>query len=85
MDSSIVVKISDPVPSDVPGFMDVSAHAAMGPNSQDFRFLISKDGAKILQASIFDINNNPFKPDLDKLKTTGAPSIGTPGAPVVLV
>jgi protein-disulfide isomerase len=85
MDSRIVVKISDPVPSDVAGFMDVSAHCSMGAQSQDFKFLISKDGSKILQASVFDINNNPFKPDLDKLKTTGEPNFGTPGAPVVLV
>src|SRR5262249_52162955 len=46
---------------------------------------VSKDGQKILQGSVYDINNNPFKSDLDKLKTEFEPSIGTPGAPVVLV
>lgn len=85
MDSGIVLKISDPKPSDVPGFLDVGVHAAKGIQSTDFKFLISKDGSKILQASVFDVNNNPFKPDLDKLKTQGAPNFGTPGAPVVLV
>ena len=85
MDSRITVQVSDPKPSEVAGFMEETVHASMGPQSQDFKFLISKDGSKILQASVFDVNNNPFKADLDKLKTQGAPSIGTPGAPVVLV
>jgi hypothetical protein len=49
MDSRIVVKISDPIPSDVPGFMEMSAIASMGPQSQSFKFLISRDGSKILQ------------------------------------
>jgi protein-disulfide isomerase len=85
MDSRITVQISDPKPSDAPGFVEETVHASMGPQTQDFKFLISKDGSKILQATVFDINNNPFKAELDKLKTQGAPSIGTPGAPVVIV
>jgi protein-disulfide isomerase len=85
MDSAISVQISDARPSDVPGFVEETVHASKGPQSQDFKFLISKDGSKILQASVFDVNSNPFKADLDKLKTQGAPNIGTPGAPVVLV
>jgi protein-disulfide isomerase len=85
MDSAISVQISDARPSDVPGFVEEIVHASKGPQSQDFKFLISKDGSKILQASVFDVNSNPFKADLDKIKTQGAPNIGTPGAPVVLV
>jgi protein-disulfide isomerase len=85
MDASIAVKVSDPKPSDVPGFLDVTVQASKGLQSQVFKFLVSKDGSKILQANVFDINGNPFKPDLDKLKTTGAPNFGTQGAPVVLV
>jgi protein-disulfide isomerase len=85
MDSSIVVKVSDPKPSDVPGFFDVTVAASKGIQSQVFKLLVSKDGSKILQANVFDVNSNPFKPDLDKLKTAGAPNFGTQGAPVVLV
>lgn len=85
MDSRISVQISAPRPAELPGFVEETVHASMGPQSQDFKFLISKDGSKILQATVFDINNNPFKPELDKLKTQGAPSMGTAGAPVVLV
>jgi protein-disulfide isomerase len=85
MTSQVTVQVSDPKPSQLPGFFDVVVHASMGTASQDFPFLISKDGSKILQANIYDVNSNPFKPDLDKLKTEFQPSYGTPGAPVVLV
>lgn len=85
LDSRISVKVSDPTPSEVPGFVDETVHASMGPQSQDFKFLISKDGSKILQGSVFDVNNNPFKRELGMLKTDRAPGIGTKGAPVQIV
>ena len=85
MNSQISVQVSDPKPSQVPGFVEVVVHASRGNASQDFPFLISKEGSKILQAMVYDVNSNPFKPDLDKLKTEFQPSMGTPGAPVVLV
>jgi protein-disulfide isomerase len=33
---------------------------------------------------VYDINQNPFKEDLDKIRTDLQPSFGTPGAPVVI-
>jgi protein-disulfide isomerase len=65
--------------------VEVTVHASAGNASQDFPFLISKDGSKIVQGVIYDAATNPFKPDLDKLKTEFQPSFGTPGATVVLV
>jgi protein-disulfide isomerase len=86
MDQRIKIEVSDPKPSaELPGFYDVTLHASMGPQSQDIQLIVSKDGSKILQAQIFDIASNPFKKDLDKLKTALEPSMGTPGADVVLV
>ena len=41
---------------------------AQGAQSQESRFFVSKDGKKILQGTVYDIANNPFKTDLDKLK-----------------
>ena len=81
----IKVQVADPKPAQVEGFFEVVVHASLGEASQDFTFLVTKDGKKILQAAVYDINSNPFKPDLDKLKTEFQPSLGTPGAPVVLV
>jgi protein-disulfide isomerase len=86
MDSRIKVEVGDPKPStELPNFVDVAVRASMGVQSQVFNFLVSKDGSKILQGNVFDINNNPFKRDLDKLKTGSAPALGTSGAPVVVV
>ena len=85
MDSRVSVQVSDPQPCEVPGFVQETVHASIGNQSQDFVFLVSKDGSKIIQGNVFDIASNPFKSDLDKLKTEGAANFGTPGAPVVLV
>ena len=86
MDKRISIQVSDPHPSvNLPGFMEVGVHASMGPQSQDFQFLVSKDGSKIIQGNVFDINANPFKNELDKIRTEFEPSLGAPGADVVLV
>lgn len=81
----VKVEVRDPKPSSLPGFLDVTVHASAGPSSQDFLFYVSKDGQKIIQGTVFDITQNPFKPELDKLKSDKDPSFGTPGAAVVLV
>ncbi|HVX65394.1 MAG TPA: thioredoxin domain-containing protein, partial [Bryobacteraceae bacterium] len=82
----ISVTVSDPKPSpELTGFSEVNVHAAAGEATQDEKFLVSKDGRKVLRAAIYDIAQNPFKPELDKLKTQFQPSLGTPGAPVVMV
>ena len=84
--SKINVEVSDPKPSPIlPGFFDVKVHAWAGQQSYNVQLLVSKDGSKILQGTVYDANSNPFKNELDKLKTESEPNIGTPGAPVVLV
>ena len=83
---SIKVEVMDAKQSpDLPDFYTVTARGTAGQASQDENFLVSHDGHKIMRAVIFDVNQNPFKPDLDKLKTQFQPSLGTEGAPVVLV
>ncbi|HLN03102.1 MAG TPA: thioredoxin domain-containing protein [Bryobacteraceae bacterium] len=83
--SQVKVEIGDPKPSDLPGFSEVEVHASQGAASADETLYVSKDGQKILRGAIFDIAQNPFKPQLDKLHTDLSPSMGTPGAPVVIV
>ncbi len=85
MDSTVTVQVGDPKPSDLPGFYEVVVSASAGNAHQDFPFLVSKDGAKIVQGNFYDVSQNPFKKDLDNLKTAGAPNFGTQGAPVVIV
>src|SRR5579871_4183208 len=85
LESQIKVEVGDPKPSDMPGFSMVMVHASLGNASADFPFYVSKDGQKIVEGNVYDISQNPFKAQLDKLKTDLQPSFGTPGAPVVLV
>jgi protein-disulfide isomerase len=85
MDPKVTVQVSDPKPSDLPGFYEVTVSASMDSAHQDFPFLVSKDGSKIVQGTVYDAAENPFKRDLDKLKTEGSPNFGTQGAPVVVV
>jgi protein-disulfide isomerase len=79
------VTIGDPKPSDLPGFQEVRVKITQGQASQEVMLYVTKDGGKILQGSAYDVNFNPFKKDLDRLKTQFQPSLGTPGATVVVV
>ena len=80
------VVVLDPKPSaDLPGFKEVTVRISQGTASQDAKLIVTNDGSKIIQGTVYDMNFNPFKPQLDKMKTQGQPSIGTPGATVVLV
>jgi protein-disulfide isomerase len=83
---NIKVEVMDARPSqELPGFYEIGVRASVGEASQTETFLVSKDGHKIMRAEVFDVNQNPFKANLDKLNTENAPSMGTPGAPVVIV
>ncbi len=83
--AAISMEVSDPKPSDLPGFSTVTVRASQGKAHQDEVFYVSKDFKKILRGSVYDATENPFKKDLDRLKTELRPSLGTQGAPVVLV
>ncbi|MCC6539412.1 MAG: thioredoxin domain-containing protein [Bryobacterales bacterium] len=79
------LEVSNPVPSDVPGLLLVNVKASMGAASESSEYYITRDGMKLVEGKAFDSRENPFKKTLDKLRTDGAPSLGTPGAPVVIV
>src|ERR1035438_702188 len=64
----LTVTISDPKPSALPGFKEVRVRIAQGAQSQEVPLYVSNDGKKIVQGAFYDIANNPFKPELDKLK-----------------
>jgi protein-disulfide isomerase len=81
----VQVKVDDPKPSAVSDLQQVDVHFIYGPRTQDETFYVTKDGHKIIRGYIYDLSQNPFKEDLDKLKTSLSPSFGAAGAPVVLV
>ncbi|MEP6716127.1 MAG: thioredoxin domain-containing protein [Terriglobia bacterium] len=80
----VQMTISDPVAGPVPGFLEVKVRGSNGQQGQDEIFYVSKDGQKIVRGIFYDINQNPFKSEIEKIKTDLQPSYGTPGAPVVI-
>jgi protein-disulfide isomerase len=81
----LTVTIGDPKPSALPGFKEVRVRIAQGAQFQEVPLYVSNDGKKIVQGVAYDIAANPFKPELDKLKTQFQPALGTAGAPVAIV
>jgi protein-disulfide isomerase len=81
----ITVTVGDPTPAPMPGFYEVKVRGSQGEASQEETFYVSTDGQKMIRGTVFDLAKNPFKEDLDKLKTDYQASFGTPGAPVVVV
>jgi protein-disulfide isomerase len=81
----VKVVIGEPKPSTVPGLSEVTVQASAGAASANQVFYVSRDGKKIMQGTVYDIADNPFRAELSKLNTASSPSLGTPGAPVVLV
>lgn len=84
MDSDITVEITDTKPSSVEGLMDVQLNATKGNRSQQRSYLVSKDGKTIIEGKSYDIAENPFKQNLDKINNAGRPAFGKEGAPVVI-
>jgi len=83
--TSIQLEISDPKPGPMPGYDEVRVKASQGKAFQEEIFYLSKDGQKIVRGQVFDVKENPFKSDLDKIRTDMRPSLGTAGASVVIV
>ena len=85
LDPHIAVTIDSGKPSPFAGFKEVSVRLAQGANFQDVILYVSNDGKQVVQGNFYDVTTNPFKPELDKLKTQFQPALGTAGAPVVVV
>jgi protein-disulfide isomerase len=81
----VQIQIDDPKPGPMPELKQVGVHFTLGANSEEETYFVSADGKKVIRGYVYKVDQNPFQPELDKLKTDLAPSFGTPGAPVVLV
>jgi protein-disulfide isomerase len=81
----VKLKVADPKPSPIPDLLQVDVHFTFGDRSQDETFYVTKDGQHVVRGFVYNFADNPFKEDLDKLKTDLSPSFGAAGAPVVVV
>lgn len=84
-DARIGVKVADPEPAPMPGFKTVKVTGSYQKVSVDEIFYVSNDGQKIVRGAVYDVAQSPFADELKKLHTDLSPSLGTPGAKVVLV
>lgn len=84
-DPRIEVKIADPEPAPMPGFKTIKVTGSYQKLSIDEFFYVSNDGQKIVRGAVFDVAQTPFADQLKKLHTDLSPSLGTPGAKVVVV
>lgn len=85
---AVQVKVDDPKPCKIDGLKEVDMHVTFGSSEEVLQFYVGNDGRhfiNITQGGVYDINQNPFKEDLDKITTTTAPSFGTPNAPLTMV
>lgn len=84
-DARIQVKVGDPEPAPMPGYKTVKVTGSFQKISVDEIFYVSSDGQKIVRGAVYDVAQSPFAEELKKLHTDLAPSLGTPGAKVVIV
>jgi protein-disulfide isomerase len=81
----VQVKIDDPKSTGTPELQEVDVHFSYQGRTQDETFFITKDGQHIIRGVVYNLGQNPFQEDLDKLKTSGAPSFGPDTATITLV
>ena len=83
--SAVTFKIDDPKPSKyLAGFSEVAVHVSFEGGTKDELYYVSKDGQTIINGDVYNINQNPFQANLDKLTSAGAPSFGAANAPITI-
>ena len=81
----VKVEIGDYSPSPVAGLLQTTVKASYGPASEQLTFYVSADGKHVINGTVHEAAQNPFRADINKLTTSLQPSFGAPGAPVTLV
>lgn len=79
------IEITDPKPSEIPGLREVFVTGSLQGQSVQQKLLMTPDGQRFILGTLYDLKQNPFRAEMAKLTTDSQPSLGTPGAPVVLV
>jgi protein-disulfide isomerase len=79
------IDVSDPKPSEIPGLREVIVTGSLQGQSAQQKLLMTADGQKFVLGTIYDLKQNPFRAEMAKLTTDSLPSLGTPGAPVMIV
>ena len=81
----VKIAVGDPEPAPIRGFKKIVVTGSYQQTSVEEVFYVSDDGRKIVRGAIYDVALSPFDEQVKKLKTDPSPSLGTPGAKVVIV
>jgi protein-disulfide isomerase len=81
----VKMAIGDPEPASIRGFKKIVITGTYQQTTVEETFYVSDDGRKIIRGVIMDIDKSPFDEQVKRLKTDLSPSLGTPGAKVILV
>jgi len=82
----VTYKIDDPKPSRrLPGFSEVAVHLTFETSAKDELFFVSSNGQTIVSGDVYNINQNPFQANVDRLHLADQPSFGPANAPVTIV
>lgn len=79
------IDVGDPKPSEIPGLREVIVTGSLQGQSVQQKLLFTADGQRFILGTVYDLKQNPFRAELSKLTTDSLPSLGTPGAPVLMV
>lgn len=83
--ASVEVTMGNPTPSALPGFSELKVRGSLGGKTQEEKFYVSADNQTVIRGDILDVRKSPFQAEIDLLKTSDQPFLGTPGAPVTVV
>lgn len=71
--------------SPVEGVLETDIDVTMGENKQAAKLYVSKDGRYLFRGELSDMTKDPLAENLALIRTTDAPSLGNPKAPVTIV
>ncbi|HEY6390793.1 MAG TPA: thioredoxin domain-containing protein, partial [Bryobacteraceae bacterium] len=83
--SEIKVEFDRATPSPISGFKEVRVRATYQGTTQTETILVSEDGKRIIQGSVFELNQNPFRNATSRISLRNQPSKGSPDAGVDIV
>ena len=67
------------------GILETNIDVTIGENKENAKFYISKDGRFLFRGELSDMTKDPLAENLAQIRTTDAPAMGDPKAPVTIV
>jgi protein-disulfide isomerase len=81
----MLVTVSAPRETEVPGLLETTVSVKNGDSSEDAKFYISKDGKYLIRGDISDLGKDPLTENRALMDLKDAPSLGDAKAPVTVV